>query len=123
MGGENGSTYGGRVGELCTLKYSDQEQDRLYIQRTETKYKDQNGKTVYAVRDFPKSESSMDGIELSNSAIKILGMIKRMNFQNGVKGDYLFYDNEYGRLKHTFSIGHSGKSVIRLIFRFAQCTN
>ena len=53
----------------------------------------------------------MDGIELSNSAIKILGMIKRMNFQNGVKGDYLFYDNEYGRLKHTFSIGHSGKSV------------
>ena len=79
-----------RVGELCTLKYSDQEQDRLYIQRTEIKYKDQNGKTVYDVRDFPKSESSMDGIELSNSAIKILGMIKRMNFQNGVKGDYLF---------------------------------
>ena len=57
---------------------------------------------MYAVRDFPKSESSMDGIELSNSAIKILGMIKRMNFQNGVKGDYLFYDNEYGRLKIYF---------------------
>lgn len=85
MGGKWLYLRGGRVGELCTLKYSDQEQDRLYIQRTEIKYKDQNGKTVYAVRDFPKSESSMDGIELSNSAIKILGMIKRMNFQNGVK--------------------------------------
>ena len=44
----------------------------------------------------------MDGIELSNSAIKILGMIKRMNFQNGVKSDYLFYDNEHGRLKIYF---------------------
>ena len=58
-GGGNGSTYGGRVGELCTLKYSDQEQDRLYIQRTETKYKDQNGKTVYAVRDFNDLGSSL----------------------------------------------------------------
>ena len=101
-GGENGSTYGGRVGELCTLKYSDQEQDRLYIQRTETKYKDQNGKTVYAVRDFPKSESSMDGIELSNSAIKIFGDDQAHEFSKWGKSDYLFYDNEHGRLKIYF---------------------
>ena len=66
-------------------KYSDQEQDRLYIQRTEIKYKDQNGKTVYAVRDFPKSESSMDGIELSNSAITVsythLDVYKRQSME------------------------------------------
>ena len=41
----------------------------LYIQRTEIKYKNEDGKTIYSVREFPKSECSMNGIELSNSAM------------------------------------------------------
>ena len=39
-----------RVGELFSLKVSDKEKDMLYIQRTEIKYKAENGKTTYSVR-------------------------------------------------------------------------
>lgn len=91
-----------RNGELCSLKSSDQEGSKLYIQRTEIKYKNKEGKTVYAVREFPKSESSMSGIELSDSAMQILSMIRKLNVKNGVGNDFLFYEADYGRLKSYF---------------------
>lgn len=91
-----------RAGELASLKTSDQEKDMLYVQRTEIKYKDENGKTVYAVRPFPKSECSMNGIALSNSASKVLSMIRKLNMKNGIGSEFLFYEQEYGRLKSYF---------------------
>lgn len=91
-----------RAGELASLKTSDQEKDMLYVQRTEIKYKDENGKTVYAVRPFPKSECSMNGIALSNSASKVLSMIRKLNMKNGIGSEFLFYEPEYGRLKSYF---------------------
>lgn len=91
-----------RNGELSSLKISDQEKSNLYIQRTEIKYKDKQGKTVYAVREYPKSECSMSGIELSNSAIQVLSMIRKLNLKNGIESDYMFYEAEYGRLKSYF---------------------
>ncbi|MBO5371212.1 MAG: site-specific integrase [Lachnospiraceae bacterium] len=91
-----------RVGELSSLKYTDQENGRLYIQRTEIKYENEDDKTVYAVREFPKSECSMNGIELSDSAIKVLAMIRKLNMKNGINSEYLFYEENYGRLKSYF---------------------
>ena len=91
-----------RAGELASLKISDQENNMLYVQRTEIKYKDENGKTVYAVRPFPKSECSMNGVALSDSAMKVLNMIRKTNMKNGFASEYLFYEPEYGRLKSFF---------------------
>ena len=91
-----------RAGELCTLKASDQENDKLYIHRTEIKYKDDNNKTIYAVREFPKSECSMNGIELSDSAIQVLSLIRKLNLKNGINSEYLFYEEGHGRLKSYF---------------------
>ena len=91
-----------RAGELASLKVTDQEKDMLYIQRTEIKYKDENEKTVYTVRPFPKSECSMNGISLSDSAIKVLTLIRKLNMKNGINSEYLFYEEEYGRLKSYF---------------------
>lgn len=91
-----------RAGELASLKVTDQENDMLYIQRTEIKYKDDNGKTVYAVRPFPKSECSMNGINLSDSTVKVLTMIRKLNLKNGIDSEFLFYENEHGRLKSYF---------------------
>lgn len=91
-----------RVGELASLKITDQEKDMLYIQRTEVKYKNENEKTVYDVRPFPKSECSMNGISLSDSAIKVLNLIRKQNLKNGVNSEYLFYEEDYGRLKSYF---------------------
>jgi len=88
-----------RVGELASLKVTDQENDMLYIQRTEVKYKDDNGKTAYTVRPFPKSECSMNGINLSDSAIKVLTLIRKLNLKNEINSEYLFYEKEHGRLK------------------------
>lgn len=91
-----------RAGELCSLKTSDQEKEMLYIQRTEIKYKDAGNKTIYSVREFPKSECSMNGIELSNSAMNVLSLIRKLNLKNGISSEFLFYEPEYGRLKSYF---------------------
>ena len=71
----------------------------LYVKRTEVKYKDENEKTVYEVREFPKTAESMEGIHLTDSAINVMKMIKKINLQNGVQSDYLFWEPEYGRLR------------------------
>lgn len=104
-----------RAGELAALKTTDQEKDMLYIQRTEIKYKDENGKTVYEVRSFPKSECSMNGIGLSDSAIKVLSLIRKLNMKNGVDSEYLFYEEDYGRLKSYF--------FMRALKRICKATN
>ena len=91
-----------RNGELCALKTNDQEGSNLYIQRTEIKYKNKEGKTVYGVREFPKSECSRSGIELSNSAMQVVSMIRKLNMKNGVGNEFLFYEADYGRLKSYF---------------------
>ena len=91
-----------RNGELVALKNTDIQSNMLYIQRTEIKYKNEDGKTIYDVRDFPKTESSMSGIVLTDSASKVISMIIEYNINNGITSEYLFYENEYGRLKSYF---------------------
>lgn len=90
---------GVRVGELSALKVTDREQNRLYIQRTEIKEKDESGRTIVKVREFPKSEESINGIELSDSACIILDLIESYNKRNNINSKFLFYDNKYGRIK------------------------
>ena len=48
-----------RVGEAITLKHEDIFEDSIDIRRTETRVKDENGKTTYAVSDFPKTEAGV----------------------------------------------------------------
>ena len=48
-----------RVGELAALKKEDIINYTVYINRTEIRYKDDDGKSVYAVRDYPKSEAGI----------------------------------------------------------------
>ena len=87
---------------MAALKISDQDADVLYIQRTEIKHKNEANKTIYTVREFPKTESSVAGIYLSESAIKVLSFIKELNMKNGIKSEFIFYEHEYGRLKSYF---------------------
>lgn len=41
------------------LKHSDFDGNTFRIRRTETKYVDENGKYVYGINDFPKSEAGV----------------------------------------------------------------
>ena len=48
-----------RVGELAALKKEDIIDYTIYINRTEERYKDDEGKSIYEVCDYPKSEAGV----------------------------------------------------------------
>lgn len=48
-----------RVGELSTLKVEDVKDYTIFVNRTETKFRDENGKMTYGIKDFPKSEAGV----------------------------------------------------------------
>lgn len=48
-----------RIGELSTLKIEDVKDYTIFVNRTETKFKDENGKTTYGIKAFPKSEAGI----------------------------------------------------------------
>ena len=66
---------------------------------SEIKEKDENGRTQIKVREYPKTEASAAGVELSKSAMIVLLWIKKWNFRNNIQSEYLFYDKNYGRIK------------------------
>lgn len=48
-----------RIGELSTLKVEDVKDYTVFINRTETKFRDESGKITYGIKDFPKSEAGV----------------------------------------------------------------
>ncbi len=50
---------GMRVGELCALHWEDVSQESIYVHRTETRYKTEDGKWVYEVKDSPKTAAGV----------------------------------------------------------------
>lgn len=98
-----------RIGELLTLKTTDEDNGKLYIQRTLTKGK-VRGETTWFEKDYPKTVESMNGIELNDSAIEIWNWIRKQNMKNGIVSEYMFYEEEFGRLK----ICHFERTLRRL---------
>ena len=88
-----------RVGELAALKITDFEAKKLYIQRIEVKEKDETGKTIVKIREYPKNSASMAPILLTDNALKVVRKLKKIRLTSGQQSDYLFYDERYGRLK------------------------
>ena len=50
---------GMRVGEIVALKWEDISEDYIHINRMQERFKDENGKIVYKIRNFPKTEASI----------------------------------------------------------------
>lgn len=80
---------GMRPGELSGLRWSDVNQNIISIQRTEIRYEDENGKYVYVVRDFPKTEAGIRDIIIPKQAMWIIQALKRKN----PFGEYVFSEN------------------------------
>ena len=78
-----------RIGELSALKWSDIQDNIIYIHRTEVRYKDENGKYVYEVRDFPKTEA---GIRYGYIQSDYSWLIKKIRTLNPF-GEYVFMQN------------------------------
>ena len=85
-----------RVGELSALRKEDiVDEDgiiSIHIQRTETKYKDENGEYIISVRDYPKSSAGDRYVYCTDKAVEILNKTMRFTSGNG----YLF-SNACGR--------------------------
>jgi len=81
---------GMRPGELSTLKVSDinLKKRTIHIQRSEIKYKDENGKCVIDVREYPKSDAGDRYLLLSDKALDTTKRILRLN----PFGSFLFQD-------------------------------
>ena len=75
-----------RPGELCGLKREDVGKNKIHVLRTEINYKDENGKNVYEVRDFPKTEAGIRDVIVPNSSQWILSEIRKRN----PFGEYVF---------------------------------
>lgn len=86
-----------RVGELCTLKWTDIDGNILKIRRTETVFKGGDGKNVYGIKDFPKTEAGVRNVVIPTGDMWILKSIKNIN----PFGAYLF-ERDGERLKALF---------------------
>lgn len=80
---------GMRPGELSGLKWLDIEGNVIKIHRTEIRYEDEDGKYVYVVRDFPKTEAGIRDIIVPKNAMWIIQELKKKN----PFGEYVFEDN------------------------------
>ena len=61
-----------RVGEVVALKREDIRDNTIEVHRTETRRRDENGRYVYEVRDFPKTEAGIRSVVVPPHYRKLL---------------------------------------------------
>lgn len=77
-----------RVGELVALKFSDFDGNSIKIQRTETRTINDEGKTEYRIKDFPKTEAGVRTVVIPEDYSWIYKRLKMCNpFE-----EYVFFD-------------------------------
>lgn len=84
-----GIETGMRRGEIVSLMRQDIDDDVLHVRRTEIKYKDDNNKTAYAIRNSTKGRDGARDVILTDEAKKILRKAKSLN----PFGQYIFEKN------------------------------
>lgn len=119
------ATYTGmRVGEVVALKWEDVSKDSIYVHRTQITYKDENGKYVHTIRDFPKTEAGVRDVVIIPQLRPVLKKIRMMNpfteylFQNGTSSVIL--KNTLGKNLHiicdNLNIQRRGMHTLRRTF-------
>lgn len=112
-----------RVGELTALKKSDIVNDdgivSIHVQRTETKYKDDNGEYIISVKEYPKSSAGDRYVYCTDKAVKLISRISEMS-----EGKEYLFENENGRFhermfdnairKYCNRLGFSEKSMHKI---------
>lgn len=69
---------GMRVGELSVLTWDDIHDDYISVNKTEVKYKDENGKSKVGIEDVTKTEAGKRNIILSDEACRIIEEIRQL---------------------------------------------
>lgn len=86
---------GMRIGEVVALRPEDVGDKSIYVHRTETCYKDENGKFVYEVRDRPKTQSGFRTVVVPKDYEWVLQKIKMLN----PFGEWVFVSDKGERMK------------------------
>ena len=84
-----------RIGELVALKHDDLDpiKNTVKVRRTETRYK-QDGRTIYVVKDYPKTRAGVREIVIPSS---FRWLIRNLYFRS-VGSEYVFEDGDGNRL-------------------------
>lgn len=69
---------GMRAGEVVALKWEDVNEKYIYVHRTQIRYRE-DGKEIYEVRDFPKTEAGVRKIVVVENLKPILKSLRMMN--------------------------------------------
>ncbi len=85
---------GMRVGELVALKHDAFDGNTIKIRRTETRYLGEDGKYVYSVKEFPKSEAGVRTVVVPEDYTWLCSKIKILN----PFGEYVFTDKNGKRM-------------------------
>lgn len=80
---------GVRVGELVAIKWCDVTENAIKIRRTEISYKDCDGRNVYEIRDYPKTEAGIRTVFVPNEFSSIL---RRLKLLSGIQ-EYVFWED------------------------------
>ena len=89
-----------RVGELAALKYSDVNGNVLRVYKTEIRYRGNDNKYVFEVREFAKTDAGNREVILSSDALKTIKEIKKQN----PFGEYMFMRNGVRIKEKAFSV-------------------
>lgn len=88
---------GMRVGEIVALKWEDVDGDYIHVNRMQERFKDENGKIVYQIRDFPKTEAGIRDIVIVPELKEVIKKLRSINPFT----EYLFEKNGKCIHKHT----------------------
>lgn len=114
---------GMRVGEIVALKWEDIRENFIFVNRTQIRYKDDNGKVVHEIRDFPKTEAGIRNVPITPELKLLIKRLKTINpfteylFER--KGECVHKHSVCTRLYYLcdkFDIPHKGMHAIRKYF-------
>lgn len=78
-----------RVGEISTLSWSDIGENKIHISKTEIRYRDDSGKYVFDVQNFPKSDAGLRDVIIAEDTKELMRKIKILN----PFGEFIFMKN------------------------------
>ena len=67
-----------RIGELTSLNKEDIRENMIHVSKTETIYRDKDGKTHYEIKNFPKTEAGIRDVIVPDNCVWILNKIRKM---------------------------------------------
>lgn len=91
---------GMRVGEVAALKWSDINDQYIYVHSTQIRYHDDNGKDIYEIKNSPKTDAGIRKVVIVENLHSVIKRIRKINPFT----EYVFEKNGKTLTKHAFEM-------------------